>query len=305
MKAGKGGLWAVLTVILVTVVMLGLMPSGGACEEECEDMGKAYTRDGYILVVPTKYDELLLINTAPKREKGLFSVAEKASVQAGKALMANYEGIGWLFDIGQVNRGQLENMLIYDMSGVEVFAQDRQDNYYVFYHPTDVRYMRENNEVMARDAWQWEMLTKWAYNEVCPDFILDNHGLTPVAYDNSVVGIYLAQAAYKPDAYYTISSTKVRPMERGNFNPAPYVEKLIKNAKYERVEIEGTPDGDFVILHFPAEAASLNFFLTDGNQNLVRVVYADGRAELYRGHFEDTTVLTSDVMEEWLAAVQQ
>ena len=305
MNGVKRGLCAVLAMVFTAAFMLAVVQSVQADDEECEDMGRAHIRDGLMLIVPNKYEEILLISTTPKQDDRLFSVSEKASVQAGKSVMENYDGMGWLFDIGRVNRTKLENMLCYDMSGVEVFAKDSQDSYYVLYHPTDVRYMRENNEAMVRDAWQWEMLTNWSYKEVCPDFILDNAGLKPIKYDNSVVGILLAQTAYRPDGFYSISSTKYRPVERGSFNSASYVERLICNAQYNRVEMEGTLDGDYITLNFPNEGVSLNFFLNDKKENLVQVVHSDGRADLYKGQFDDTTILTGELMEAWLAAISR
>lgn len=305
MKAYTRGFMAGLMAILTVVSWLGMAPLGSACELDYGEIGVTYARDGLDLIIPSEYEDLLLISTTPKQDDRLFSVSEKASVQAGKSVMENYDGMGWLFDIGRVNRTKLENMLCYDMSGVEVFAKDSQDSYYVLYHPTDVRYMRENNEAMVRDAWQWEMLTNWSYKEVCPDFILDNAGLKPIKYDNSVVGILLAQTAYRPDGFYSISSTKYRPVERGSFNSASYVERLICNAQYNRVEMEGTLDGDYITLNFPNEGVSLNFFLNDKKENLVQVVHSDGRADLYKGQFDDTTILTSELMEAWLAAISR
>ena len=53
----------------------------------------------------------------------------------------------------------------------------------MFYHPTDVRYMRQTNEQMAADQDQWTALNEWA--STVPDEILKySEGLTAVA-DNT------------------------------------------------------------------------------------------------------------------------
>ncbi len=64
-----------------------------------------------------------------------------------------------------------------------MFAKDENGKYYVFYHPTDVRYMRRTNEQMEADQDQWTALNEWA--RTVPNEILKySEGLTAVA-DNT------------------------------------------------------------------------------------------------------------------------
>ena len=82
--------------------------------------------------VPAEYAGL--VNVETDKDDMLFSVAEKASVEA-----ADYEGAGWLFGFAKVDEDTLHSMMTSDMSGADVFARDGEGNYYLFCHPTDVR----------------------------------------------------------------------------------------------------------------------------------------------------------------------
>ena len=54
----------------------------------------------------------------------LFSVYEKASVEAAARMGAENTGEGWLFGIARVSERRLHELLCGDMSGVEVFARE-------------------------------------------------------------------------------------------------------------------------------------------------------------------------------------
>ena len=120
----------------VTVNDLALRPDGEA--------GHLYENDGLKLMIPLEYDELLITET-PQDDRGawLFSVSEKASVEAAKATGMDYEGAGWLFSIERIDEATLRDLLCNtDLSGTEVFARDDLGRYYLYRHPTDVRYVR-------------------------------------------------------------------------------------------------------------------------------------------------------------------
>ncbi|ORT99314.1 hypothetical protein D081_2043 [Anaerovibrio sp. JC8] len=299
MKSGHKRLWAAAMAVFVAIMMTACM-AGMEKPVAAKTADKTYQRDGLKLMVPYEFKNQLLVSTKPHRNESLFSVSEKASLEAAKAQHQEYEGAGWLFDIAKISKTQLEDSLCHDMSGIDVFAKDEKDNYFIMCHPTDVRYMREDNKAMERDFHQWEELTKWSYTKVPTEFIRDNNGLTPVTYDNSDVAIYLAQTAYRPDEYYTISSTEYRPVKPEKVNAAPYVEKLIRNVKYDMVDLAETPTGDFVILDFPADMVSLNFFTAKGQENYVREVHSNGTVLLFKASFKDSSILAGEVMSQWL-----
>ena len=98
-------------------------------------------------------------------------------------------------------------MLRNDMSGAYVFAKDASDDYYMIYHPTDVRYERATAEEMESGMAQWTMLNAWA-EEVTARFIDENEGLENYDRGNTVVDIYLARAAWQEDVNATLRDRK-------------------------------------------------------------------------------------------------
>ena len=151
-----------------SVTDLALRPEGEA--------GQLYENDGLKLMIPLEYDELLITET-PQDDRGarLFSVSEKASVEAAKATGMDYEGAGWLFSIERIDEATLRDLLCNtDLSGTEVFARDDLGRYYLYRHPTDVRYVRGNNDAMAADQGTWTALNEWAWNNVRETFLREN-----------------------------------------------------------------------------------------------------------------------------------
>ena len=261
-----------------------------------------YENGGFRLLIPKAYDDLLETEIVKDRKNGLlYRVSEKASVEAAKKLAYDSRGAGWLFSIGKIDEGRRRELLCGDMSGAEIFARDANGQCYVYYHPTDVRYMRENNEAMKRDQEQWTMLNEWAWSSVRTDFIREN-SLETAAYDNSEVSIAIARAAYKPGLRYTVSTTQYGPIEPENFDAAPYAELLLKNAVYERTDAE-TPDGEYVVLAFPDEGLRYDFFKLQDHENYVREVRPDGTETLYKAIFFYGSTRASVAMQEWYDAM--
>ena len=282
----------------ITIGDLALRPDGKA--------GILYENGGLKLMIPLEYDALVNTETPQDDEANmLFSVSEKASVEAAKAAGYEGDGTGWLFGIGRIDEEQLHHMLCYDMSGAEVFAKDANGRYYVFYHPTDVRYMRENNEAMVRDQEQWTSLTQWAWNDVRENFLAENQELTAETYGNSELEIYLARIAYMPDTNYTISTTEFGPIapDPERFDATPFIEQLTQGATYARDDSE-TPDGEYVVLSFPDENVRFDFFLMEGKENYIRQVWSDFEM-LYKADFDDDTVKASEIMQTWYNALAE
>ena len=261
-----------------------------------------YENGGFRLLIPKAYDDLLVTEIVKDRKDGvLYRVSEKASIDAAKRLSYGTRGAGWIFSIGRVDEGRRRELLCGDMSGAEIFARDANGQCYVYYHPTDVRYMRENNEAMKRDQAQWTMLNEWAWSSVRTDFIRDN-SLETAAYDNSEVGIAIARAAYKPGVRYTVSTTQYGPIEAKGFAAAPFAELLLENAVYERTDAE-TPDGEYVVLAFPDEGLRYDFFKLQDHENYVREVRPDGTETLYKAIFFYGSTRASVAMQEWYDAM--
>jgi len=150
------------------------------------------------LLVPLEYNDLVLTETPEKDENGrLFTVSEKASVEADKAQGGSGDGAGWLFSIGTLDEAQLQELLSGDVPGAEPFAKDAEGNYYVYYHPTDVRFVRESYEGVGdennEDWQQWTALNEWAQDKVRDTFVSEN-GLEAYEPESSA-----DEPAYSPD----------------------------------------------------------------------------------------------------------
>ena len=265
-----------------------------------------YENGGFRLLIPKAYDDLLETEIVKDRKNGLlYRVSEKASVEAAKKLAYDSRGAGWLFSIGKIDEGRRRELLCGDMSGAEIFARDANGQCYVYYHPTDVRYMRENNEAMKRDQEQWTMLNEWAWSSVRTDFIRDN-SLETAAYDNSEVSIAIARAAYKPNVRYTVSTTQYGPLtpESGSFDALPFVERLSSGLILDRAEGEA-PDGEYVVLAFPDEDTRFDFFKAEGGENLVRMVWNGDNEALWQLSYTDPAVKASEIMQEWYDALAE
>ena len=287
---------------LAALLPAGNGPDAGMTCAYAQTDQQQYKNGDMTLLIPEAYDKLLTAEIEKDRIGGvLFRVSEKASIDAAKHLSYNTRGAGWIFSIGRVDEGRRRELLCGDMSGAEIFARDANGQCYVYYHPTDVRYMRENNEAMKRDQAQWTMLNEWAWSSVRTDFIRDN-SLETAAYDNSEVGIAIARAAYKPDVRYTVSTTQYGPIEPKNFDAAPFAELLLENAVYERTDAE-TPDGEYVVLAFPDEGLRYDFFKLQDHENYVREVRPDGTETLYKAIFFYGSTRASVAMQEWYDAL--
>lgn len=283
----------------VTIDDLALRPEG--------EVGKLYENDGMKLMVPLEYDALVEIGLPEANPAGLlFNVSEIASMEAAKKQGYDGDGAGWLFGIFRMDADAVQQMLCYsDMSGAEVFAHDEAGNYYVLRHPTDVRYVREDNEAMARDQEIWTALTEWAGSKVCESFVAENPGLTAEEHSYTSLDLALARIAYMPGASYAVSTTEFGPLspEPGVFDAAPYLEKLMRGARYEIADGEEAPDGEYVVLSLPEENVRFDFFRMEGKKNLIREVSMDKYETLYRASFDDGVTLAADVMQDWYDAL--
>ena len=279
----------------VTIDGLALRPDGA--------VGLLYENDGLKLLIPLEYDEQLQVDLIEDAEDGaLFSVSEKASMEAAAAQGYEGDGAGWLFDIARIDEGARQDLLCYtDLSGVEIFAKDAEGMYYVMRRPTDVRYVREDNEAMQRDQEIWSALCEWAYTAVCGSFVAENPGLTAVRQGSTELDLCLARLAYMPGATYTLSTTQYGPLAPvPGFDAAPWLEPLMAGV-IEHAEGEA-PDGEYVVLAFPDSDTRFDFFYADGNY--IRQVHDDWEY-LYKISFEDESVQAADILQAWYDALAE
>ena len=225
-----------------------------------EGQVRFYEAEGLRLRVPGVFFPQLQLDAAS--EGRIFSVTETASLEAARKTGTEYQGAGWLFAISRVTEAELHEMLCGDMSGRDLFAKDGQGNYYIFCHPTDVRYFRESPEEMQRDQQVWSRLSVWAYKKVRAEFIKDNPGLTALEADNSPVGIHLAQILYR-GAKYTLGRTGEEPIDSKGFHSTSYAEAILYGNSFRMVKKVRLPD-KYYTLCLPETQETLTFFKRRG-----------------------------------------
>lgn len=275
-------------------------PEAATQAAAAEDVVK-YTNQDMVLSVPSKYDDLLIVDVTENNESGvLFEVYEKASVEAAKAQGDDLEGPGWLFSIGTANEQMVYEKLCGDMSGEDVFAVNEGGTYYVKYHPTDVRFVREQYDDIDEDMAQWSELNEWAAT-VPETFVQDNAGLTLEKHSNTELDIYFARIAYQNFNGYTLSSLEHGVWGPGEADPAAHLEKL-KGVTFEYADDTEAPDGEYVVFTVPEDNVRFDFFFAEEGQNYVREVREiDGETYeyLFKANVPEGSPTLNEIMNEW------
>ena len=277
------------------------LDANGAALRPGGEAAQIYENGGMKLLIPLEYDGLLVIETPQDNADGvLFSVSEKASIEAAKAQGDEYDGIGWLFSVARISEDAFREALCYDMSGMEVFAKDA-DGYYMYCHPTDVRLVREDyNDKESID--QWTTLNEWA--ATAPDtFITENPGLTAEKRGNTTLDMYLARIAYLDGVDYTVSATEYGPMDGSGFDASRYAESLTNGVTFEYADDSETPDGEYIVLSFPDDDVRFDFFRAEGKENYIRQVWSGDNEALYKAVYADSSIKASVIMNEWYDAL--
>ena len=290
------------TRFILLWVLLALLFSAGSIAASAEtdkyfsaDGSVVYENNGIHLDIQPKFNELITVEVPVDDPDGiLFTVSETASLEAGK-----YDGAGWLFSIGIVSEEKLHEMMCSDMSGAKVFARDEACNYYMFYHPTDVRFERATPEELKSDIAQWSMLCEWA-NGVT-DHLVNQNNLEPVSFSNSSVDIYVARAAFMKDAHATLSTTEFGPIEIDGVDGTEFAERIMQGW-FHYTDLEETPDGEYVVLSFPDEDTRVDFFFATGAY--ARIVSGDSET-LFQAALSDDNKSYADIMQEWYYAAAE
>lgn len=258
-----------------------------------------FSNGGLDLSIPEELVDRLVIETPENSERGfLFTVSEKASIEAAKENGETWEGAGRLFSIGRVDEERYHDMLCGDMSGVEVFAKDNEGFWYMYYHPTDVRLVRKDYSFIEKDMMEWGELCSWADSMKAK--VIEDNGLTPETHSNSMLDIYLARMLYRGYEKYTVSTTEYGPVGPNGIKAADYIEPLVNGVKYEAIYDGEAPDGEYVVLNFPEDDIRFDFFLAEGNENIIRQVWYNGELEmLYKAVFEDESLEAAEIMHDF------
>jgi hypothetical protein len=138
-----------------------------------------------------------------------------------------------------------------------------------------------------------------------------NPDLTAESHSDTDFDIYLAQIAYAGKTDYTLTKLDYAmnpPMEpRDDFDPTPYLDRLINGVTYNYTRDQESPSGEYVVLNFPNDKVRFDFCF--GEKNLVRQVRDPGeedeRETIYEATFTDGESTVNDIMNEWCDALEQ
>lgn len=290
--------------------------TGEATEEKKEETAtqtaeaKVYENKNYKITVPAELADKITVETPADNDDGvIFDCYETKSVEAAKGTDHENLSPGWLFAIALRDEASTRQILSSDYPGQAPIAKAEDGTYFIYNHPTDVRYERATPEEMEKDQDEWTAACEWA-DSVRKSFAADN-GLTKIYYNDTQIEADLARAAFDENAKYTISTTEFGPLEPKDVDPVAFYERLTNGATYESIDLaeNEVPDGEYVVLAFPEGNIRYDFFLAEGQENIIRqVVGAEGEEQynyFYKVTFEDGTSKASEIMNEWYHALAE
>ena len=288
----------VFTAVMAAAAMTA-MAAGFAMAQENEKV----EAKGLIVEIPAEYKDLVTVKTEDLDEDTLISVSETASIEAAEKSGEKHEGAGWLFDIVRMPEEKLEQLRCGGMDGMEVFAED-EDVFYLFCHPTDVRFVREQYEDIEEDMAQWGKLNEWASGEVRSAILQDNPQLEAKQFTNTSLDMHLAQAAFGKDVHYEIRFLGYDPMDPSALGEDDHIEDLTDDVTYEELFDQEAPDGEYIVMYFNDDDVRYDFFLAKDYDNYIREVRKIGDGEeystLYKATFEDNDKTSTGIMRAWL-----
>lgn len=276
--------------------------------------GEAVTVDtqGIKFEVPAEISDLVTVQTEGLENGTLVSVYEKASVEAAKAQGENQDGAGWIFSITAVPENEVDKLRGGAMDGMEVFAKD-DDICYLYTHPTDVRFVRENYDDVEKDQQEWTKINEWAGQEVRQEILANNPELDNEFFTNTVLDMYLAKAAYVPGTKYELRSLDFGPdaLDPSTLAEDDFIKELADDFTYEVLPDAEAPDGEYYVLAFneDGEEIRFDFFKSQDGQNLVREVKTiDGEeiTTLYQANrkdADDAGETTTSIVEAWCKSI--
>ena len=297
-----------VAAVVAAVAVLAVMGCTGSvfAEAVTESESTEAKESAYVLTIPDEVKDLVTVQTDGFDDTTIISVAETASIEAEKALGEENNAAGWIFSISTVTGDELKGMRTGDMSGSEVFAKDEEGNFFLYNHPTDVTFVREQYDDIDDDMKQFSMICEWAGAKARESFLKENEGLTPVSFGNTDLDMHLARVAFQEDANYVISTTQFGPLTPDADSAPEALEKLLDGSHFRYADVEEAPDGEYVVLLFEDENVRFDFFSAE--KNLVReVITVDGEeyGSFFEASFEDENTTAADIMQAWYDAVAQ
>ena len=291
-----------LSLALAPVLLLSLCACAPSAPTE-PDTTTQFTSGGFALSVPNEYADLLIVDTSVEGQ--FFHVSEKASVEAAWDLFPDDEtvGGGFLFGIGQVSQDEFYEMMMYGMTGADVFARDGNGNYYIYYHPTDVQLLRL--EYTDTDWELWADLCEWA-GQMKQTFIDDNPGLTGYERTYSDIDCVLHHIVYgEKTARLTTKYVDVI-YEPDLSQPLPYLDQLLVDVLYFTYSSgELNPEGNYISLAVPDALpfTSFDFFIDEGQQQYIRQNFDDIEPVYYVASRNGEEFPVGQVVADWLTSL--
>ena len=281
----------------------GEAPMPDVFDVPAED-GSVYVKDGLKLVVPNEYANLVLIGQGSPLfgRDDLFSAREIASMEAGEKQHPGEDwGDGALFGIGRLSESEVHEMMCGYLNNEHIFAKDAENNYYVCFQPTDVRFVREDMSNLhdSPDLAQWTALNEWA--DTVPDSFTELNGLERVYYGGTDAEMMLSRIAYHTDTFFMLNS-----LDYGELYPdtpersAEFARKLLDGVRYEYCETTETPDGEYYVIDFPNDNLRLDFFKS---ADYVRADYGD--YQMLMRITAPSEGYCTDVLSQWCQALQK
>lgn len=280
----------IITLCLAVIILA----STAVCFAE-----KTYTNGGLTITVPDKYADLIQVETPENDERGvLFSFTEIESLEEAKKQGQTWQGAGWLYSIGRISEEEMHQLRCEDIPGYEIFAKDTDGNYYIYYHPTDVRMVRADYSDPNALA-IWSELYEWG-KSLRDSIIAENENISAETFSNTTLDAYLARVMYKDDVEYTVSTTEYGPQAPNGIKASDYISALTHDVVYTYAREEEAPDGEYVVLNFPEDNIRFDFFFQSGKENYIRQVWFDDQNEmLYKAEFKDENIKATDIMNDF------
>ena len=291
--------------VLALVLALSLCACTPSTPTEVDTTTK-FTSEGFTLSIPNEYVDLLIVDTTVSEAKDgtFFSVHEKASVEASKALWPDDETMrgGFLFGIGCVDKATFHEMMMYGMTGSDVFARDNEGNYYIYYHPTDVQLVRV--QYTEADWEQWVELCEWA--DIKPTFLEENPSLIPYERTYSDVDCALHYIAYGEGSAHLTRKRGDAVYAPDLSNSMPYLEQLLDDVMFHSAtEIDDLDlEGDYITLDVSDmyRYASFDFFIDEGQQQYIRL-YQGLETSYFVASRDGEFFPAGQVVADWLASL--
>ena len=259
--------------------------------------------------IPEDIRDLVTVRTEDLKSGELVSVSETASIEAAAKQTPDYERAGWIFSIRRVSETEFEQLRCGAMDGMEMFAES-DDNCYLFCHPTDVTFVREQYDNVEEDMAQWSKIHEWANTTVRDEILRNNPELDAETVSNTQLDMLLARAAFLGERNFMIKSLEYGTLDPSKLADDDCLEDLTDDVIYKVLYKEEAPDGEYIVMDFEKEGLRYDFFLAEPERNLIREVYTLNGKEytlMYQAVFKDQDETAVGIMQRWcdqLAKVQ-